>query len=196
MWRRTPAAGARRSTGARRGTAATPSASASVNASRRRSAGSRQSPDSDKTRFRGRDRVGWAFAFAAAAYNLVAAAEAHGAGRLMAKAPAFAKAFTGRWRIVEMDVWENDFLDLVEEAHLTFRGNVRWRNCLRRSQGLPGRTLRHPRRFSLRGVLMGRARREYPACGRGWVMIGTAGCLVGHFYIRNGHDSGFVRERA
>ena len=40
----------------------------------------------------------------------------------MAKAPAFAKAFTGRWRIVEMDVWENDFLDLVEEAHLTFRG--------------------------------------------------------------------------
>jgi hypothetical protein len=40
----------------------------------------------------------------------------------MAKAPTFAKAFTGRWRIVEMDVWENDFLDLVEEAHLTFRG--------------------------------------------------------------------------
>src|SRR5438270_746057 len=89
-----------------------------------------------------------------------AAAETHGAGRLMAKAPAFAKAFTGRWRIVEMDVWENDFLDLVEEAHLTFRGQVRWRNCLRRSQGLPGRTLRHPRRFGLRGVLMGRARRE------------------------------------
>ena len=27
----------------------------------------------------------------------------------MAKAPAFAKAFTGRWRIVEMDVWDNDF---------------------------------------------------------------------------------------
>ena len=25
----------------------------------------------DKTRFRGRDRVGWAFTFAAAAYNLV-----------------------------------------------------------------------------------------------------------------------------
>ena len=36
----------------------------------------------------------------------------------MAKLPAFAKAFAGRWRIVEMDVWDKDFLDLVEMAHL------------------------------------------------------------------------------
>ena len=42
----------------------------------------------------------------------------------MAKVPAFAKAFAGRWRIVEMDVWDNDFLDLVEEAHLTFKGQA------------------------------------------------------------------------
>ena len=40
----------------------------------------------------------------------------------MAKVAAFANAFAGRWRIVEMDLWDNDFLDLVEEAHLTFRG--------------------------------------------------------------------------
>ena len=40
----------------------------------------------------------------------------------MAKVPAFAKAFAGRWRIVEMDVWDNDVLDLGEEAHLSFEG--------------------------------------------------------------------------
>ena len=40
----------------------------------------------------------------------------------MARVPSFAKAFAGRWRIVEMDVWDNDFLDLIEEAHLTFKG--------------------------------------------------------------------------
>jgi len=40
----------------------------------------------------------------------------------MAKLPVFAKAFAGRWRIVEMDVWDKDFLDLVETAHLTFNG--------------------------------------------------------------------------
>jgi hypothetical protein len=41
----------------------------------------------------------------------------------MAKVPGFAKAFAGHWRIVEMDNWESDFLDLVEEAHLTFDGS-------------------------------------------------------------------------
>ncbi|MES0160298.1 hypothetical protein NKL06_11290 [Mesorhizobium sp. C268A] len=32
------------------------------------------------------------------------------------------KAFAGRWR--EMYVWDNDFLDFVEEAHLTFKGSA------------------------------------------------------------------------
>ena len=41
----------------------------------------------------------------------------------MAKVPAFARAFAGRWRIVEMDTWDNDVLDLGEEAHLTFEGH-------------------------------------------------------------------------
>ena len=37
----------------------------------------------------------------------------------MAKISAFAKPFAGRWRIVEMDAWE-DVIDEVEEAHITF----------------------------------------------------------------------------
>ena len=53
-----------------------------------------------------------------------ATAQAARGGRLMAKVPAFAKAFAGRWRIVEMDVWDNDVLDLVEEAHITFQGEA------------------------------------------------------------------------
>jgi len=40
----------------------------------------------------------------------------------MAKVPGFAKAFAGRWRIVEMDNWDSAFLNLVEQAHLTFEG--------------------------------------------------------------------------
>ena len=35
-----------------------------------------------------------------------------------------------------------------------------------------------------------------PASGRGWVVLGTAGRLVGHFYIHNGDDLGFVCDRA
>jgi hypothetical protein len=40
----------------------------------------------------------------------------------MAKVPAFDKAFACRWRIVKTDVWDSDFLDEVEEAHITFQG--------------------------------------------------------------------------
>ena len=60
----------RPSTGAPRATPATRSASAFASGSRKPSAGSRPSP-ARKTKFRGRERVGWAFTFAAAAYNLV-----------------------------------------------------------------------------------------------------------------------------
>jgi hypothetical protein len=36
------------------------------------------------------------------------------------RTPALAPAFAGRWRIVEMDQWED--LDLLEPAHITFFG--------------------------------------------------------------------------
>jgi hypothetical protein len=37
------------------------------------------------------------------------------------RVPAFARAFAGRWRITEMDQWEE--LDLLEAAHITFKGS-------------------------------------------------------------------------
>ncbi len=33
-----------------------------------------------------------------------------------------------------------------------------------------------------------------PICGRCWVEIGTAGRLIGHFYMHSGDESGFVCE--
>lgn len=38
----------------------------------------------------------------------------------MARPPASAKPFLGRWRIVEMDLWDNDYLDLIEPAFIQF----------------------------------------------------------------------------
>ncbi|MBR0801662.1 hypothetical protein JQ615_40660 [Bradyrhizobium jicamae] len=113
----------------------------------------------------------------------------------MAKVGGFAKAFAGRWRIVEMDNWDSDFLDLVEEAHLTFRGKSDGEIAFGALKGF----------LDVRyGTRDGSACAEFsweghdendPSCGRGWAMIGTAGRLVGHFYIHNGDDSGFVCER-
>lgn len=80
----------------------------------------------------------------------------------MAKVPAFAKAFAGRWRLVEMDTWDNDFLDVRYGAR-------------------DGAACAE---FSWQGF-----DENDPACGRGWVTLGTAGRLVGHFFIHNGDDS-------
>ena len=107
----------------------------------------------------------------------------------MARVPSFDKAFAGRWRIVEMDVWDNDFLDLIEEAHLTFKGAADGEIAFGALKGF----------LDVRyGARDGSACAEFsweghdendPACGRGWVVFGTAGRLVGHFYIHNALES-------
>ena len=113
----------------------------------------------------------------------------------MAKVPAFAKAFAGRWRIVEMDVWDNDVLDLAEKAHLTFEGASDGGIAFVAVKGFLD--VRYGSRdgaacaeFSWQGHDDGDE-----VCGRGWVMLGTAGRLVGHVFIHQADDSGFVCER-
>ncbi len=34
-------------------------------------------------------------------------------------------ALIGKWRIIEADLWDRDYLDLVEPAHITFEDNGR-----------------------------------------------------------------------
>jgi len=90
-----------------------------------------------------------------------------------------AKAFKGRWRISEMDVWDNDYLDLVEPAHIVFEsendgafvfGTVKgWLDV--RYGARDGSACAE---FSWEGL-----NDTDPACGRGWVILGTAGRLVG-----------------
>ena len=94
-----------------------------------------------------------------------------------------------------ISVWDNEFLYLVEEAHFTFRGTADGEIAFGALKGF----------LDVRyGSLDGSACAEFswegydendPACDRGWVVIGTAGRLVGHFYIHNGEDSGFVCQR-
>ena len=112
----------------------------------------------------------------------------------MAKVPAFARAFVGRWRIIEMDVWDNDFLDLVEQAHLIFTAAADGEIVFGALKGFL------ETRY---GSREGAACAEFswqghdendPAGGRGGAVIGTAGRLGGHFYIHPGEAAGFVCE--
>jgi hypothetical protein len=107
--------------------------------------------------------------------------------------PAFARAFAGRWRIVEMGQWED--LDLLEPAHITFTGK----------DGGKLAFLAVEANLDVRyGSWGGSACAQFswegfddntPANGRGWVALGTAGRLVGHVFVHKGDDSGFVAER-
>jgi len=98
------------------------------------------------------------------------------------RAPAFARAFAGRWRINEMDGW--DEIDLLGSAHITFTGKDGGELvCIAREGAACAE-------FSWEGVDDG-----IPASGRGWAALGTAGRLVGHIFIHKGDDSGFVTER-
>ena len=112
----------------------------------------------------------------------------------MTRRPAFAAAFPGRWRIVEMDMFGDDDLDLAGPAHITFAADDGEMAFCAVNGALDVRY----------GARDGSACAEFswegfddnhPASGRGWAKLGTAGRLVGHFYIHKGDDSGFVCER-
>ncbi len=109
------------------------------------------------------------------------------------RAPGFARAFAGRWRITEMDKW--DEIDLLGSAHITFTSKdggelvfIAIEADLDVRYGSRDGTA--SAEFSWEGFDGGS-----PASGRGWAALGTASRLVGHIFIHKGDDSGFVAER-
>lgn len=109
------------------------------------------------------------------------------------KSPLLAAPFQGKWRIAEMDLWDDEAVDLVDQAFINIKGQdgemrfiavTAWLDVRYETRG--GEPLAE---FSWEGVDEGDQR-----CGRGWLVQGTAGRLVGHFFFHNGDDSGFVCE--
>jgi hypothetical protein len=101
----------------------------------------------------------------------------------------------GRWRIVEMDLWNQEDVDLVAPGFIEFdsshagrlgfiavEGCVDWRAT--RRDGRPGAE------FSWEGFDEGD-----PASGRGWVVIEADGSLRGQIFFHSGDDSGFRAAR-
>jgi hypothetical protein len=109
------------------------------------------------------------------------------------RASGFARAFAGRWRITEIDQWED--LDLVEPTHITFTGKDRGEFVFAAVEA--DLDVRYGSRdgaacaeFSWEG-----SDDNSHGSGRGWVAFGTARRLVGHIFIHKGDDTGFVAER-
>lgn len=99
-------------------------------------------------------------------------------------------AFVGRWRITDMENWDEDYRDLVVPAFIEFSRNGQgafqfgtvegWLDCrFGERDGLP------LAEFSWDGQ-----NDNDPGCGRGWVVL-RAGCLEGRIFIHCGDDSSF-----
>ncbi len=104
-------------------------------------------------------------------------------------------ALVGRWRIVEMDMWAQEDVDLVAPGFIEFesdhmgslgfiavQGGLDWRDAPR--DGRPGVA------FSWEGFDEGD-----PVTGRGWAAAEEDGTLRGQIFFHLGDDSVFRAER-
>ena len=103
--------------------------------------------------------------------------------------------FTGRWRIVSMDQWDQDFVDDEEEGYVEFNardsgtfhfgyvhGNM---DCqLTTRDGVP----------AVEWSWDGDDEAE-PAHGRGWAVLGDNE-LHGNIFFHGGESSGFVAKKS
>jgi hypothetical protein len=105
--------------------------------------------------------------------------------------------FTGRWRIVSMSAWEDDYLDEEVQAFI----EIEEKGCGSFQFGYVQGTIDHGMtnrgrepavEFSWEG---GDGADGTPLTGRGWAVMKDDE-LHGMFYIHEGEDSEFVAKRA
>ena len=105
--------------------------------------------------------------------------------------PAHDHPLLGKWRIVEMELWDADFVDLVEPAYIAFDrqgrgefvfGVVRGTLHCRYGSGIVG--------FTWQGF-----DEMDPVCGAGEAELDEGGLLTGEIRFHDGDDSTFKARR-
>lgn len=102
--------------------------------------------------------------------------------------------FVGSWRIIEMEEYDREYIDLVVPGHITFEpdgmgsfqfGTVQgWLDCRIEVAGDEERI-----EFSWEGF-----NDNDPGCGRGWA-VRRGSELTGRLYVHAGDDSAFRAVR-
>jgi hypothetical protein len=100
-------------------------------------------------------------------------------------------ALTGRWRIVGMDLWDQDAIDLVGPGFIEFSEDGTGGFGFIAVQGsMDCRTSRRDGRPFVEFTWMGHDEGD-EVFGRGWVALGHDDALTGHLFFHQGDDSGF-----
>jgi hypothetical protein len=102
-----------------------------------------------------------------------------------------AASVKGRWRIVEMQLWDKDFLDMMEPAYIVFDGKSGGEfafGCV--TGGLHCRKSPSGVEFTWEGN-----NEMDQASGAGWAELQKDGSLTGEIRFHNGDDSTFKARR-
>ena len=102
--------------------------------------------------------------------------------------------YVGTWRIIEMEQWDQDFIDLVVPGYIAFReDHLGEFQCGAVHGDLDYRLA--PSQDTERLAFFWEGEDEMdPVSGRGWALI-KDGQLQGRIYFHEGDDSGFVAEK-
>jgi hypothetical protein len=106
-----------------------------------------------------------------------------------------ASQVAGNWRIVEMDLWDRDAIDLVGAAFIEINTDRTGRFCFIAVDGyLDCRDAEDRDRPAVEFTWEGNDECD-PASGRGWAQLESDGTLRGHIFFHLGDDSGFRAVR-
>ena len=104
--------------------------------------------------------------------------------------------YIGKWRIVEMEMWDQSYIDLVTQGYILFEENDMGEFQFGTVVGaLDYHIEPHAETERLEFSWSGSAELD-PVSGRGWAMLNENGQLQGMLYFHEGDDSGFTAERS
>lgn len=111
------------------------------------------------------------------------------------KAPAPGTAFVGKWRIVEMDAFDEDYFEMEGPAQIEFDKKRTGRFHFGLVSGEMDCRFSTEGEASLVEFSWDGNDEHHPAMGRGRAVIGDDGKMRGRIFIHRADDTGFVAEK-
>ena len=103
--------------------------------------------------------------------------------------------FVARWRLVHMDEWDQDYLDLVEEAYIEFDDDLGGGFVFGVIDGgLDCRYSEEDDQPKVEFSWQGNSENE-PISGRGWAIVDSDKEISGHLFIHDSDDSYFEAHK-
>ena len=102
--------------------------------------------------------------------------------------------YLGKWRIVEMEHWDKDYIDLVVPGFIAFDRDNLGEFQFGTVHGFIDARIEEYSEFERIEFSWEGESETDPACGRGWAVI-KEDQLHGRLFIHNSDDSWFIAEK-